>query len=222
MRIQGELKGLGISVSATTIATVLRSSRLGPAPRRIGPSWSEFLRAQAHSLVGDGLRFGVGDGFDGDSAEPSGPDRDAPTRQVEADDTRCPATAAAPRLASLPPPATSRSVPSRVLPTTRGPSRLPPSHGSHARDGPQEQVSSSHNPLLRRRVKVRRSRPPPHKPRSDPIETLPGFLTVPALQPSYLSTRDRGAGRHRANPQPSRQPETEFLPHRINSISLQI
>jgi hypothetical protein len=40
MRIQGELKGLGISVSATTIATVLRNARLGPAPRRIGPSWS--------------------------------------------------------------------------------------------------------------------------------------------------------------------------------------
>src|SRR6266536_2895146 len=51
MRIQGELKGLGISVSHTTIANVLRSSGLGPAPRRSGPSWSEFLRAQARSLV---------------------------------------------------------------------------------------------------------------------------------------------------------------------------
>jgi hypothetical protein len=48
IRIQGELLKLGISVSATTIATVLRSCGLGPAPRRIGPSWSEFLRAQAH------------------------------------------------------------------------------------------------------------------------------------------------------------------------------
>jgi hypothetical protein len=45
VRIQGELLKLGISVSATTIATVLRVSGLGPAPRRIGPSWSEFLRA---------------------------------------------------------------------------------------------------------------------------------------------------------------------------------
>jgi len=51
MRIQGELKGLGISVSATTIATVLRSARLGPAPRRIGPSWSEFLRGSARISV---------------------------------------------------------------------------------------------------------------------------------------------------------------------------
>jgi hypothetical protein len=55
MRIEGELLKLGIGVSATTMASVLRRSGLGPAPRRIGPSWSEFLRAQAHSLVGGGL-----------------------------------------------------------------------------------------------------------------------------------------------------------------------
>src|SRR5438034_7305995 len=101
MRIQGQLLKLGISVSATTIATVLRSSSLGPASRRIGPSWSEFLRAQAHSLVGDGLRPGVGDGLDGDGAV-GGPARDAPARPVEPDDTRCPAAAAEPRLASRP------------------------------------------------------------------------------------------------------------------------
>jgi putative transposase len=34
LRIQGELKGLGIIVSATTVATVLRSAGLAPAPRR--------------------------------------------------------------------------------------------------------------------------------------------------------------------------------------------
>jgi hypothetical protein len=33
MRIRGELLKLGINVSATTIATALRVSRLGPAPR---------------------------------------------------------------------------------------------------------------------------------------------------------------------------------------------
>ena len=38
MRIEGELLKLGISISATTVATVLRKSGLGPAPRRIGPS----------------------------------------------------------------------------------------------------------------------------------------------------------------------------------------
>lgn len=37
LRIRGELLKLGIDVSATTIATVLREGGLGPAPRRIGP-----------------------------------------------------------------------------------------------------------------------------------------------------------------------------------------
>ena len=55
MRIQGELLKLGINISATTIATALRVSRIGPAPRRIGPSWSQFLRAQAQSMLGTGL-----------------------------------------------------------------------------------------------------------------------------------------------------------------------
>jgi putative transposase len=50
LRIQGELRKLGIRVGATTIRSVLRRSSLGPAPRRGGPSWSEFLRAQAHGM----------------------------------------------------------------------------------------------------------------------------------------------------------------------------
>jgi hypothetical protein len=51
MRIRGELLKLGIGVSATTIATVLRRVGLGPAPRRIGPTWSEFLHAQAFGFL---------------------------------------------------------------------------------------------------------------------------------------------------------------------------
>jgi hypothetical protein len=46
MRIKGELQGLGVRVSATTIAMLLRSHGIGPAPRR-GPTWSQFLKAQA-------------------------------------------------------------------------------------------------------------------------------------------------------------------------------
>jgi putative transposase len=51
VRIQGELRKLGMRMGATTIRSILRRSGLGPAPRRSGPSWSEFLRAQAHSMV---------------------------------------------------------------------------------------------------------------------------------------------------------------------------
>ena len=51
LRIRGELMKLGIRVSATSIRTVLRRRGLGPAPRRGGPSWSEFLRAQARGIL---------------------------------------------------------------------------------------------------------------------------------------------------------------------------
>src|SRR5439155_14699613 len=49
-RIRGELLKLGVRVSATTIATLLRRHGLGPAPRR-GPTWSEFLRSQAAGIL---------------------------------------------------------------------------------------------------------------------------------------------------------------------------
>jgi putative transposase len=50
MRIRGELLKLGISLSATTIARVLRRHGLGPAPRR-GPTWGEFLRQEAAGML---------------------------------------------------------------------------------------------------------------------------------------------------------------------------
>jgi putative transposase len=50
MRIRGELLKLGVKVSATTIATMLRRAGLGPAPRR-GPTWGEFLRAQGAGIL---------------------------------------------------------------------------------------------------------------------------------------------------------------------------
>jgi putative transposase len=49
-RIRGELLKLGIRVSATTVAILLRRHGLGPAPRR-GPTWGEFLRQQASGIV---------------------------------------------------------------------------------------------------------------------------------------------------------------------------
>jgi len=50
-RIAGELRGLGLTVSATTVRKLLRQSGLGPAGVRAGLSWREFLRAQAHSML---------------------------------------------------------------------------------------------------------------------------------------------------------------------------
>jgi putative transposase len=47
LRIVGECRKLGVSVSATSVRSILRRHRLGPAPRRGGPTWTGFLRAQA-------------------------------------------------------------------------------------------------------------------------------------------------------------------------------
>ncbi len=51
VRMKGELARLGIRVSATTIRTLLRRHGLGPAPRRTGPTWAEFLRSQASGIL---------------------------------------------------------------------------------------------------------------------------------------------------------------------------
>ncbi len=50
MRIQGELRKLGIRVGASSIKRLLARDGLGLAPRR-GPSWGEFLRAQADGIL---------------------------------------------------------------------------------------------------------------------------------------------------------------------------
>lgn len=51
VRIVGECRKLGVAVSATSVRTILRTDRLGPAPRRGGPSWTEFLCAQASGTI---------------------------------------------------------------------------------------------------------------------------------------------------------------------------
>ncbi len=51
IRIRRELRKLGVRVSATKIRTLLRANGLGPAPRRDGPTWSQFLRSQAKGIL---------------------------------------------------------------------------------------------------------------------------------------------------------------------------
>jgi len=51
LRIVGELKKLGVCVSKTSVATVLRRHGLPPATRREGPTWTQFLSAQAKGIV---------------------------------------------------------------------------------------------------------------------------------------------------------------------------
>ncbi|MGO9148162.1 MAG: integrase core domain-containing protein [Acidimicrobiales bacterium] len=51
LRIVGELKKLGVTVSATSVRNILSRHGVGPAPRRDGPSWTEFLAAQAAGIL---------------------------------------------------------------------------------------------------------------------------------------------------------------------------
>jgi putative transposase len=49
-RIQGELVGLGYRV-ATSIVWTMTNAGVDPAPRRSGPTWTEFLTAQAKGTL---------------------------------------------------------------------------------------------------------------------------------------------------------------------------
>jgi putative transposase len=50
-RIQGELAGLGYPIAPSTVWLILKRAGIDPAPRRSGPTWREFLTAQAHSIL---------------------------------------------------------------------------------------------------------------------------------------------------------------------------
>ncbi|MCA1681122.1 MAG: integrase core domain-containing protein [Actinobacteria bacterium] len=50
-RIVGEINGLGLVVSATTVRKILRQAGIGPAGERGGLSWRSFLRQQAQSML---------------------------------------------------------------------------------------------------------------------------------------------------------------------------
>ena len=50
-RIHGELAGLGYRIGASTVWTILHRAGIDPSPRRAGPSWAQFLRTQAQSIL---------------------------------------------------------------------------------------------------------------------------------------------------------------------------
>jgi putative transposase len=55
-RITGELAGLGITVARSTVWEILRKHGINPAPRRNGPSWTQFLRSQAEAIIAHATR----------------------------------------------------------------------------------------------------------------------------------------------------------------------
>jgi hypothetical protein len=50
-RIHGELTRLGHTMAASTVWNILTQAGIDPAPRRSGPSWRQFLAAQAEHVV---------------------------------------------------------------------------------------------------------------------------------------------------------------------------
>ena len=50
-RIHGELVGRGVKVAAPAVGEILKTNGTGPAPRRTGPAWSQFLRSQAETIL---------------------------------------------------------------------------------------------------------------------------------------------------------------------------
>jgi putative transposase len=50
-RIHGELTKLGVTVAPSTVWEILRAAGIDPAPRRTGPTWRQFLHAQAAGIL---------------------------------------------------------------------------------------------------------------------------------------------------------------------------
>ena len=50
-RIQGELATIGIAIESSSVWAILKRHDVEPSPRRSGPTWAEFLAAQAQGLL---------------------------------------------------------------------------------------------------------------------------------------------------------------------------
>jgi putative transposase len=50
-RVQGELAKLGHPIASSTVWQILHDAGIDPAPRRTGPTWTQFLTAQARGIL---------------------------------------------------------------------------------------------------------------------------------------------------------------------------
>jgi putative transposase len=50
-RIHGELATMGVRLAPSSVWAILRRHGIEPTPRRTGPTWAEFLRAQAGTML---------------------------------------------------------------------------------------------------------------------------------------------------------------------------
>ena len=50
-RVQGELIKLGYRIAASTVWQILHDAGINPAPRRVGPTWRQFLTTQARGIL---------------------------------------------------------------------------------------------------------------------------------------------------------------------------
>ena len=66
-RIHGELAGMGVKIAASTAWEILKNAGIDPAPRRSGPTWSQFLRSQAEAILA--CDFFTADLLDGTQAD---------------------------------------------------------------------------------------------------------------------------------------------------------
>jgi putative transposase len=49
--VHGELAGLGYNIGACTVWKILKAAGIHPSPQRSGPTWAQFLTAQAHAIL---------------------------------------------------------------------------------------------------------------------------------------------------------------------------
>jgi hypothetical protein len=54
-RVHGELVKLGHPIAASTVWQIPHAAGIGPAPRRSGPTWRQFLTAQARGILAAGF-----------------------------------------------------------------------------------------------------------------------------------------------------------------------